>query len=125
MYCYGDRLPKTDIGGGTLLQVLGRGNEINAVHWNFEDGAVVPLHEHPQEQFGYVIRGAFEMTMGGETTVLRAGDAYFIPPNVPHGFTAIGITEAIDVFTPVRDVAAHYGARAPEAARGEATVAGA
>jgi len=54
----------------------------------------VVLHHHPQEQFGYVIKGGFEMTVGDETAVLRAGDAYFIPPNVPHKFMAIGETEA-------------------------------
>jgi len=42
------------------------------------------------------------MTVGDETVELKAGDAYFIPPNVPHTFTAVGETEAIDVFNPIR-----------------------
>ena len=43
------------------------------------------------------------MTIGDETHVLKAGDAYFVPANVPHKFVPVGDTEAIDVFTPVRE----------------------
>ena len=42
------------------------------------------------------------MKVGYETTTLKAGDAYVIPPNVLHEFIAIGETEAIDVFSPVK-----------------------
>jgi quercetin dioxygenase-like cupin family protein len=104
MFCYHDRLEVERFQEGILLQRLGRAENISAVHWNMEDGAVVDTHHHPQEQFGYVISGGFEVTIGGETRTLRAGDAYFVPPNVPHRFVAIGQTEAIDVFTPVREV---------------------
>ena len=102
LFCYHDKLKKKDLGGGILLQVLGSGARMNTLHWNMEDQSVVVLHHHPQEQFGYVIKGGFEMTVGDETAVLKAGDAYFIPPNVRHKFMAIGETEAIDVFSPVK-----------------------
>ena len=42
-------------------------------------------------------------TIGEERATLRAGDCYFIPSDLPHGFTALGETEAIDVFSPVRE----------------------
>jgi len=67
-----------------------------------EDKSIVKFHQHPQEQFGYVIKGGFEMTVGDKTAVLKAGDAYFIPPNVSHEFIAVGETEAIDVFSPIK-----------------------
>ena len=102
MYCFHDRIPKEDFGGGVIFQQLGVGTLMNTFHWNMKDGAVVKLHDHPSEQFGYVIKGGFEMTIGDKKATLKAGDAYFIPPNVPHTFTAIGETEAIDVFNPIR-----------------------
>jgi quercetin dioxygenase-like cupin family protein len=104
MFCYSNQLKKSPFRDGILLQHLGQGDNINAVHWNFEDGAVVDRHQHPQEQFGYVIAGGFEVTIGEETHLLQAGDAYFVPANVPHRFVAVGKTEAIDVFTPCREV---------------------
>ncbi len=104
MFRFCDQLESNLLKDKVLLQRIGEGECISAVHWNFEDGAVVDLHHHPQEQFGYVIQGGLEVTIGGETRLLQAGDAYFIPPNVPHSFVARGVTEAIDVFTPIREV---------------------
>lgn len=104
MFCYHEQLERTQFTEGILLRRLGHGENINAVHWDFEDGCVVDTHQHPQEQFGYVISGGFEVTIGDETHTLMAGDAYFVPANTPHRFVAVGKTEAIDVFTPARQV---------------------
>lgn len=104
MFCFNRDLEKKDIGNGILLKKLGMGSALNAVHWDMKDGSVVERHQHPQEQFGYIIKGGFEITIGEESSVLRAGDVYYVPPDTPHRFVAIGETEAIDVFTPVRDV---------------------
>ncbi|MCM8780546.1 MAG: cupin domain-containing protein, partial [Candidatus Omnitrophica bacterium] len=51
---------------------------------------------------GYVIRGGFKMLIGDKIKRLGPGDAYFIPPDAPHEFTAVGETEAIDIFSPVK-----------------------
>ena len=104
MFFFNDERTKENFADGIVLQRLGNGENINAVHWDFDDGEVVDLHHHPQEQFGYVINGGFVATIGDETKSLRAGDAYFIAANVPHKFVSIGQTEALDVFTPVREV---------------------
>ncbi|MEU4561151.1 cupin domain-containing protein [Actinoplanes sp. NPDC023936] len=101
-----------ELSNGVLLKVLGEGDHISAVHWNLPDNAVVPRHAHPQEQFGYVIKGGFRMTVGDEYSEISAGDSYFVPADVNHEFVAVGDTEAIDVFSPVRDVAGAYQ-RAP------------
>lgn len=102
-------VPKRDIGQGILLQVIADGAHLNAVHWNIPDGDVVPEHQHPQEQFGYVIKGALELTVDGATYVVGEGDSYVIPPNAAHGFRARGETQAIDVFSPQRDLATAGG----------------
>ena len=97
-----EKINKKDIGGGIFMQVLGFGEKMNVLHWNMEDGSIVELHDHPEEQFGYVIKGGFEMLIGGDNFTIGTGDAYFIPPNTPHRFVATGDTEAIDVFSPIR-----------------------
>ncbi|MBW2302063.1 MAG: cupin domain-containing protein [Deltaproteobacteria bacterium] len=102
MFVFRDKLKKIDMGEGVIRQYLGAGQNMNAQHWDMADQSVVKLHTHSQEQFGYVIEGGFKMIIGEEVTVLKKGDAYFIPPNVPHEFTAIGQTEAIDIFSPVK-----------------------
>ena len=102
MFCYHQKIEKKAVEKGILLQILGSGENMNVLHWNMEDKSEVRSHQHPQEQFGYVIKGGFEMIVGNEKTTLDAGDAYFIPPNLRHSFIAIGETEAIDVFSPVK-----------------------
>lgn len=102
MFCYHEKIEKRDLGAGVILQILGHGEHMNVLHWNMSDRSVVALHQHPEEQFGYVIKGGFEIKLDDQTYVLRAGDAYFIPPNAWHSFLAIGETEAIDVFSPMK-----------------------
>lgn len=102
MFCFHEKLKKNDMGEGVIRQYLGEGNKMNAQHWNMADQSVVKMHKHSQEQFGYVIKGGFKMIIGDETAQIKAGDAYFIPADVEHEFVAVGETEAIDVFSPVK-----------------------
>lgn len=103
MFCFKKALEERDLGKGVLMKALGKGERMSVLHWDMEDGSEVPPHSHPHEQFGYVIKGGFDMLIGEERATLKAGDSYIIPPDVPHCFTAIGDTEAIDVFSPARE----------------------
>lgn len=87
---------------GILMQKLGAGTHMNGLHWDMIDGSIVDWHEHPSEQFGYVIKGKLEILLGDEAYEVLAGDCYFVPPNVRHKFIACGQTEAIDVFNPIK-----------------------
>lgn len=69
-----------------------------------DEGAEVPLHDHPHEQGGTVVRGTMELTIGDETRLLTAGAMYLIPGNVPHRARAVGgPVVALDVFSPIRE----------------------
>ncbi|RMF93460.1 MAG: cupin domain-containing protein [Nitrospinota bacterium] len=66
--------------------------------------SVVPEHKHPHEQMGIVLEGEFEFTIGGETKVVKAGEAYYIPSNVPHSVrTPAQKARALDIFSPPRE----------------------
>jgi quercetin dioxygenase-like cupin family protein len=48
-------------------------------------GATVPRHFHPGEEFVYVIEGsALHVEAGKPDQILKAGDAYVIPPQAEH-----------------------------------------
>ena len=66
-------------------------------------GALVPNHQHPHDQVGYVVSGEIKITIAGETSVCKAGDGYAILGGVEH--SAIFESEAvvIDSFTPPRE----------------------
>jgi quercetin dioxygenase-like cupin family protein len=57
----------------------------------------IPLHAHGA-QWGTILEGEIELTIGGETRTYRPGDSYTIPAGVQHGATIKAGTRAIDVF---------------------------
>jgi quercetin dioxygenase-like cupin family protein len=68
-----------------------------------DPNAVVPEHQHENEQLGIVLAGSLTFRIADETRVLGPGETWTIPSNVPHEVTA-GPAGAvvIDVFAPVR-----------------------
>ncbi len=65
-------------------------------------GANVPLHQHHNEQVTYVLEGALEFLIAGESIVVHAGEVLCIPPNVPHEANALEDTVDLDIFNPPR-----------------------
>lgn len=65
----------------------------------------VPLHSHPHEQVGMVYSGRAKVRIGDEERIVKKGDFYCIPSNVPHCDTAISDEPFImfDIFYPVRE----------------------
>lgn len=70
---------------------------------DLEPNVALPEHHHENEQLGFVIDGSITMRIGSEKRLLRAGDVYVIPSDVPHDAVAgpEGCT-VTDVFAPVR-----------------------
>jgi len=89
-------------GTGVARKVLARGGELMMVEVVFEKDAVGPVHAHPHEQASYVLRGAFELEMGGVKETIRAGDSFYVPADALHGVVALEPSVILDVFTPQR-----------------------
>jgi len=65
-------------------------------------GAHVPLHQHHNEQITYILEGALEFLIAGESIVVHAGEVLCIPPHVPHEANALEDTVDLDIFSPPR-----------------------
>jgi quercetin dioxygenase-like cupin family protein len=89
-------------GEGVRRQVLGHDEAMMMVRVEFVAGAVGAAHSHPHRQATLVESGRFDVTVGGETRTLAAGDGFFVPPEVVHGVTALDAGVLVDVFTPAR-----------------------
>ena len=87
---------------GVRRQILGYGPDLMLVRVEFEQGGVGALHHHPHRQATYVASGRFEVTVGGETRVLEAGDSFFAQADVEHGVRALEAGTLVDTFTPAR-----------------------
>ena len=84
-------------------KVLGYDEHVMMVCFRFEKGAVGSLHHHPHRQVSYVELGSFEVTIDGNTEILKTGDCYFVAPNLVHGVTALEAGMLVDVFVPYRE----------------------
>ena len=72
-------------------------------HIYLKKGAVVPRHQHDNEQITYVLEGALRFRLGNEQQVdVRAGNVLVIPSNLPHSAEALEDTLDVDIFDPPR-----------------------
>lgn len=85
-------------------KVLGTGGALMMVEVAFAKGGVGDVHAHEaHEQVSYVVRGRFEVMVGGEKRILAAGDSFYAGLHVPHGVVALEDGVLLDVFTPPRE----------------------
>jgi quercetin dioxygenase-like cupin family protein len=73
------------------------------MYWTVDEGAVLPIHSHLNEQVAHVLKGKFELTIDGQTELLEPGKVAVIPPHVKHGGKAVTACELLDVFHPERE----------------------
>ncbi|MFT9497715.1 cupin domain-containing protein [Anaerosolibacter sp.] len=103
MYTLNERMKTVDLGGGVTRKVLSYSENLMSCEMTFTKGAVGALHSHPHEQIGYVISGAFELEEeNAGKQIIKAGDSYYIAPNVMHGVVALEDSKLLDIFTPMR-----------------------
>ncbi len=80
-----------------LLGWLLQATEAVAMFYELPEGADLAEHVHGA-QWGVVLRGVVDFTIGGETRTLGPGDTYSIPAGVPHSAFMHPGTAGIDVF---------------------------
>ena len=87
------------VSGRPLFGDLGMLNLIE-----FEPGATVPLHSHPHEQLGIVLRGMQALVVNGVAHELESMDGYVLPGGVEHSaYCGADGALVLDVFSPVRE----------------------
>lgn len=97
-----------DIGDGDValkLVAAKRPNRaMSIMHERYRAGADTgdDMLSHKGEEGGVVVKGRIELTVGGQTRTLEAGDAYYFPSTVPHRFYNPGpeTCEIISASTP-------------------------
>jgi len=81
------------------------GQGMMLAHVYLAKGAIVPKHQHHNEQITYILEGALRFWIGdaGEQVIdVRAGEVLHIPSNVWHKAEALEDTLDVDVFNPPR-----------------------
>jgi len=94
---YGKALP------GIRMKTLCYGAQTLMTEFLLERGSTLPLHAHPHEQTGYLVKGHMRLTIGGVPNDVFPGDSWCIPSSVEHGAQILEDSVAIEVFSPVRE----------------------
>jgi quercetin dioxygenase-like cupin family protein/DNA-binding XRE family transcriptional regulator len=68
---------------------------MNAYYVEFEEpGRTSRIHQHPGEEFLYVMEGKLLITVGDAAHTLEAGDAMYFESSVPHAYQSEGRRKA-------------------------------
>lgn len=82
------------------------GEQAMVARFELRAGAVVPWHEHANEQISVLLSGRARFEFGGagapEVMEAGAGDTIVIPGHLPHQVTVLEDAQVIDVFAPPR-----------------------
>jgi quercetin dioxygenase-like cupin family protein len=87
---------------GWMLQT----DQALAMFYEIPDGVELPEHEHGA-QWGVVLEGSIDFTIGGETRTYSRGDTYYVPDSVAHSAVIRPGFVGIDVFADADRYRAH------------------
>lgn len=98
-----ESMPAQEVCPGCRLRTP-YGENLMLSYLEMDEGAEIPLHDHPHEQAGMLLKGKLKLTIGEETRLVEPGAMFIVPPDVPHRAIAIeGPTLVLDVFSPIRE----------------------
>ena len=88
---------------GIRQKTLVYGEKTLMTEFRLDRGSVLPIHRHPHEQTGYLVKGRIRLHIGDEVFEVEPGDSWNIPGTVEHGADIIEDSVAVEVFSPVRE----------------------
>ena len=92
----------TEVVKGVHLKTMVYGKQTLLTEVKLEKGAVIPPHQHPHEQTGYLISGRMDFIVDGTHQIAEPGDSWSIGKDISHGATALEESIVVEVFSPVR-----------------------
>jgi quercetin dioxygenase-like cupin family protein len=93
--------PRNSFGVAFDLLSVGPQSMLTRMHYRKEN--IIPFHQHPNEQTGYLLSGRIRILTRDSQHELGPGDSYTIPINVEHRIEIIEAAVEIQFFTPPRE----------------------
>jgi quercetin dioxygenase-like cupin family protein len=88
---------------GIRMRTLAVGEHSMLCVFYLQRGAVIPLHQHPQEQTGYLVSGSIRLIDEHGASEVGPGSGWSFKGNAPHRAEILEDSVAIEVFTPIRE----------------------
>ncbi len=98
-----DTVSEEEVMEGVRRKVI-VGEKAMLVMYYIREGTEFPRHNHPHEQFAYILEGTFRMECDDGTFDLGPGSVMHVPSGAYHGGHAVGgdVVE-VDIFSPIRE----------------------
>ena len=96
------QIPEEQLNDLVARQMI-HGETMTIARIHLRKGAVVPMHQHPNEQISMVEHGRLRFVIAGQERIVQGGDMIAIPPNAPHLVEALEDSLATDLFSPIRE----------------------
>ncbi len=87
---------------GVFMKPLTYGDRSMLCEFQLKQGAVIPAHQHPHEQVGYLVSGSVRMFGDEGELVVEPGYSWNFKGGANHGAEALVESILIEVFSPVR-----------------------
>ncbi len=91
-------LPEADLPFEGVRGWIAQGEDHQLVFFSADPSTDVPPHSHVYAQWGVVLEGRMELTVGGEARVYKKGEDYVIPPGVEHSARFLTPVRVLDYF---------------------------
>ncbi|HUW61674.1 MAG TPA: cupin domain-containing protein [Candidatus Bathyarchaeia archaeon] len=88
---------------GIMMKTLCYGGLTLMTEFVMDAGSLLPLHSHPYEQTGYLVKGRVRLSIRGVEHDVHPGDSWCIGMNIEHGAAMLEDSLAVEVFSPRRD----------------------
>jgi mannose-6-phosphate isomerase-like protein (cupin superfamily) len=89
----------TQLKDGRFRKCMVKTERLTIYHCDVAAYTKITVHNHVEEEFGYICRGAMSLDLDGESHVLYEGDSYFIPSDMPYALTALYISRVVKVLS--------------------------
>ncbi len=103
LYVENDSIQLEQVDIGVRRKIMAYDESLMLVKVAFEKGGIGTVHLHPHSQITHIESGVFDVEIDGQKKILKAGDAFYIPPNTLHGAICLEAGTLIDVFSPMRE----------------------
>jgi quercetin dioxygenase-like cupin family protein len=87
---------------GIFMKALTHGSNSLLCEFQLKQGSIIPSHQHPQEQTGYLISGKLRFSSTEGEFVAEAGSSWNFKGGVMHSAEVLQDSVAIELFSPIR-----------------------
>ena len=88
---------------GVWLKNLSHGEKTHLIEVKFNKGAIIPEHNHPHEQTGYLISGKLKFFSAEQEAIALPCDSWTFVGDSMHGAEALEESVVIEIFSPARE----------------------